>query len=222
MISGVKLLVNIDQELLLEYTIFLEPLKDIAQIFFYITLAIVASQGLRKWQKESKGKVEYDTAKQALAKAYSIRDRIQILQMTIIVPSEWAGRELTWDETDDECRVNNSFFAYNRRFKHIREETSRLYPVMVEAEAVFGIEAREKLDKLIDMTRRLRVAIQIYHQLISKGLGQSGGEDDKYFNIINGVSGQTEKSIDDDNFKTDLDNVMQEIQDYFIQKMGQR
>jgi hypothetical protein len=181
--------VNIDQKLLLEYTIFLKPLKDIAQIFFYTTLAVVACQGLRKWQEESKGKVEYDAAKQALVKAYSIRDRIRILQITIIVPSEWAERESIWNETDDERRVNNSFFAYNKRFKHIREETSRLYPAMVEAEAVFGIEAREKLDKLINMTRRLRVAIQIYHKLISKGLGQSGGTNDKYFNIINGVSG---------------------------------
>jgi hypothetical protein len=214
--------VNIYQELLLEYTIFLEPLKDIAQIFFYTTLAIVACQGLRKWQKDSKGKVEYDAAKQALVKAYSIRDRIQTLQTTILVSSEWAERELSWDETDDECRVNNSFFAYNKRFKYIREETSRLYPVMVEAEAVFGTEGREKLDKLIDLTRRLRIAIQIYHKLISKGVGQSGGTNDKYFNIVNGVSGQIEESIDDDNFKADLDAVMQEIQDYFIQKMGRK
>jgi hypothetical protein len=217
--------VNIDQELLLEYTIFLEPLKDVAQIFFYITLAIVACQGLRKWQKESKGKVEYDAAKQALIKAYSIRDRIRILQITIIIPSEWAEREISWDETDDERRVNNSFFAYNKRFKHIREETSRLYPAIVEAEAVFGIEARAKLDKLINMTKRLRVAIQIYHKLLSKGLGRSGETSDKYFNIIdgiNGVSEQTEELIDDDNFKTDLDDVMQEIQDYFIQKMGRK
>jgi hypothetical protein len=214
--------VNIDQELLLEYIFFLEPLKNIAQIFFYITLAIVASQGLRKWQKESKGKDEYNAAKQALIRAYSIRDRIRILQMTIIVPSEWAGRELSWDETDDEQRVNNSFFAYNKRFKYIREETSKLYPAIVEAEAIFGIEAREKLDKLIDLTKRLRVAIQIYHKLISRGVGESGGTNDKYFNIINGVSKQSGESIDDDNFAADLDDVIQEIQDYFIPKMRRK
>ncbi len=213
---------NVNQELLLEYTIFLEPIKDIAQIFFYITLAAVAWKGLHKWQKESKGKIEYEAAKQALAKAYSIRDRIRILQITIIIPSEWAERELTCDETENERRANNSFFAYNKRFKHIREETSRLYPAMVEAEAVFGEEAREKLDRLISMTKRLRVAIQVYHKLISKGLGQSGGTNDKYFNIINGVSGQMEEPVDDDNFKMDLDNIMQEIQEYFIQKMGRK
>lgn len=213
---------NVNQELLLEYTIFLEPIKDIAQIFFYLTVATVACKGLQKWQKESKGKVEYEAAKQALAKAYSIRDRIRTLQITMIVPSEWAEREAIWNENENERRANNSFFAYNKRFKLIREETSKLYPIMVEVEAVFGTEAREKLDKLIGMTKRLRVAIQVYHKLIYKGLGQSGGANDKYFNIINGVTGQTEKPVDDDNFKADLDNIMQEIQEYFFQKMGRR
>jgi hypothetical protein len=72
------------------------------------------------------------------------------------------------------------------------------------------------------LTKRLRIAIQIYHKLIAKGVGESGGTNDKYFNIINGVSKQSRESIDDDNFEADLDDVIQEIQAYFIPKMGRK
>jgi hypothetical protein len=205
----------------------LEIIRDIFQIVFFATASTVACIGLWKWREELKGKVEYETAKQALAKAYSVRDQIRMIQSAIVFHSEWAGYESAEYETERQRKVNESFFAYSQRFQKLQDKVSELYPAMVEAEAVFGDEAREKLDELIAMTRRLWAAIVVYHQGLDQGRQNHQIAYRKFFNIINGINefetpdmGTDEEPVDDDNFKRDLDAAMQEIKEYFSPRLG--
>jgi hypothetical protein len=207
----------------------LEIVRDVLQIFFYATASTVAWIGLRKWREELKGKVEYEAAKQALAKAYSVRDQIQMIQSAIVFPSEWAGYEPTEYENESQRKASESFFAYSKRFQKLQDKIFELYPAMVDAEAVFGDEAREKLDKLIAMTRRLWAAIMVYHQDLYHRGQNPEVSNSRFFNIINGINefeypslGAEEEPVDDGNFKKDLDAVMQEIKEYFIPKLGRK
>ena len=105
---------------------------------------------------------------------------------------------------------------------------SELYPVLVEAEAVFGDEARESFDALIKMTNRLWAAIWLYHQGLAQQWKNPSGPNNKYGNIIFGIN-EFEcpnlevdgKPVDDDNFRRDLDLAMQGIKEYFIPKLDQ-
>lgn len=203
-------------------------IRDIAQIIFYATGSLVAWIGLQKWREELEGKVKYEAAKRALAKTYSIRDQIRMIQSGVIFASEWSEREPVGHETETHRQANNSFFVYQKRFQRLLNEVFEMYPVMVEAEAVFGEEAREKLDKLTAMTNRLWVAIVTYHQGLYEG-GKNPQKLRKYRNIIHGINefdhpnlGSDDQTTDDDHFKRDLDAAVQDIKEYFIPQLGRK
>jgi hypothetical protein len=208
----------------------LEVIRDILQTFFYATASIVGWIGLKKWREELKGKIEYEAAKQALVQSYSIRDQIRIVQSPVMSPSEWSGCKTTEYETENQRKANESFFAYSKRFQELQVKISGMYPAMVEAEAVFGEESREKLDKLIGITRRLWTAILLYHRGLYNDRHNPEGANSRYFNIIYGInevenpnlSSEEEPVVDDDNFKQDIDAAMQEIQEYFAPKLGHK
>ena len=199
----------------------IEVIKDISQIIFYLAVPTLTCIGLNSWKKELIGKNEYEIAKQALSKAYSIKHQIWIVQNAIVYPSEWAKRKPKENETESQKRAAESYFAYQKRLQSIENKINKIRPTMIEVEAVFGEEAKIKLDKLIAITDQLRAAITVYHKALYRG-EPINTKYNKYFNIMEGISGSEEDLEDDNGFKSELDAVMQEIKEYFMPKLGHK
>ncbi|PZV26557.1 MAG: hypothetical protein DCF12_09050 [Snowella sp.] len=203
-------------------------IKDCFQIGFFVLTACVAIKGLNKWQEELKGKIEYEAAKQALVQAYLIHDQIRIVrgEGIISVPSLpiLKAREPKKYETNNQRIAEDRRSLLRQKFQVLEDKLPDIYPVMVEVKAVFGEEAMEKLKRLTDLTSKLNVAIEAYCDGVYEG--KTRKEIDKYYNIIFNINEvecpdyvSENISVDDMNFRKNLDAAMEEIKDYFIPKL---
>lgn len=189
----------------------LENGRNLIQIVFQLIASYVAIVGLRSWIIQLKGKTEYEAAKNVLVGAYRIRDEIKRCQGGFLIPSEWAEHKPTEGESEQSKQVGESHFAYTQRYNRVINALNDWYPAIVEAEALFGEEARLVISKLQDCCTRLRAAINIYHRALYRG--EESDRTEKYFNIIQGLTAST--GFDDDNFQQDLDDAVQGIQKFF-------
>ena len=204
----------------------LTDVEKIIQIAFFIVTGSVAVLGLKAWRAEMAGRVEFDVARRVVAGAYKIRDNIKRCQTAFMTADEYAERKPIPGESEAEKRANESYFAYGRRFNLVIEALNEWYPSTIEAEAVFGREAKLLMENLKQAIGHLRAAIDIYHRSIYHG--RSNNKHEKYFNIIYGINEfetppkADEEPIDDDNFQKNLDFAILEIEKFFLKHMHRK
>lgn len=205
----------------------LDDWNKIAEIIFYLVTGSVAVAGINAWWTQLAGKNEYEIAKNIVAGAYKIRDAIKQCQAPFMSPNEWADRSPIAGETEAERHAGESFHAYGKRFKKIIEAMEQWYSYTVEAEAVFGPEAKLKTEAIEASVSKLNAAIIVYHRLMYKNSLKD--EHEKYFNIINGLNEFTmphlsegEPVYDDDGFQRELDARLKEIEVYFMKFMRKK
>lgn len=198
--------------------------RDVFQIIFFITAIVTAIWGIRKWRAELEGKTQYEVAKSVIAGAYRIRDEIKRCRAPMMSPNEYADREAIPGENDRQKKIAESMFAYNNRYRRVIDALNEWYPAVIEAEALFGAEARENIEKLQACCRELGAAISIHHQ--SRYENWNTERFDKYSRIIYGVdlaSTEVRKRLnpsleidyDDDGFQENLEASLQGIQEFF-------
>lgn len=190
---------------------FLENGRNLVQIVFQLIASYVAIVGLRSWIIQLKGKTEYEAAKNVIVGAYRIRDEIKRCRSAFMTPDEWAERKPVEGESEQKKQTGESYFAYTQRYNRVANALNDWYPAIVEAEALFGEEARQVIAKLQACCRKLRASIDIYHRALYRG--EESDRTEKYFNIIEGITASD--GFDDDNFQQDLDSAIQGIQEFF-------
>lgn len=204
----------------------LEDIEKITQIAFFVVTGSVAVFGLRAWRLEMSGRVEFDVSRRVVAGAYKIRDSIKRCQAAFMSSEEWADRTPVEGETETQKRANESYFAFGKRFNKVIEELNNWYPSTVEAEALFGAEAKVPIEKLKESIGALRAAIDIYHRVLYRGTNTEKHE--KYYNIIYGLnefempSDQEDDHFDDNNFQKNLDESLIEIESFFLKHMNRK
>jgi hypothetical protein len=200
--------------------IVLEIVSTLVQIGFQVTAAYVALIGLQSWIIQLKGKTEYEVAKNVIAGAYRVRDEIRRCQDTYITLTEWAEYQPKRQETAAQRMAMQSRQAYRQRYEKVVEAMNDWYPSTVEAEALFGEEARYLIDKLMDSCKLLRSSIEIYHSSLYSG--QEDSNDKIFKNTIRGISSKSDPYMDivnsdDDGFQKNLDDSIKGIEAYFSQ-----
>lgn len=165
---------------------FLEDIRNVAQIVFQLTASGVAIFGLRSWMIQLKGKTEYEVAKNVIAGAYRIRDEIKRCQEPFIASNEGIEYKPKERETAAQRLAAESWFVHRQRYEKVVAAVNDWYPHTVEAEALFGGEARQIVDKLEDCCKILRSAIEIYYSNLY--LGQENSSDKIFKNIVCGIS----------------------------------
>jgi hypothetical protein len=203
----------------------LDDVNKITETVFFVVTAGAAIYGLRTWRKELTGRASFDVAKKVVAGAYQIRDEIRNCQAAFITPDEWADRRPTPGETEAQRNTGQNFYALGRRYNRVHDVVVEWYPHVVEAEALFGKEARDLLDRLKLCARKLRAAIEIYHRAEYRGY-LDHAKHDKYFNIIYGINDQEfpdlkdgDQPVNDDGFQASLVAALREIDGYFVRHM---
>lgn len=205
----------------------IDELSKIVQMSFYLVTGTVAITGLFSWRAQMVGKNTYEVAKNVVAGAFKVRDSINRCRNAFISANEWAERVEVPGESDQQRHAGESYFAYVKRFNKVVEAIEAWYPATIEAEAIFGAEAKYKVEALTGVASKLNAAITVYHRLMYRG--SINDTHDKYFNIINGINefnmpdlNENGAPPDDDNFQREFDVAVKEIEIFFMPHMGQK
>jgi len=136
------------------------------------TTAFVAYKGLEKWQKELKGKANFDTARSLIRATYKLRDEVESSRSPFIPDREFPEDYDPLSKKTHQQQGDVYAHIYGKRWEPISEAMQDFDAYVLESEALWGPHIKEKTDALRSCIVELRVAIDA---LVSNKY--SGGKD---------------------------------------------
>lgn len=137
-------------------------LKDLFIAIAALTTASVAVKGLKNWNRELKGKAEFEAARSLIRATYKLRDQVEMCRSPLFSNNEFPchtsdiGRR-TPQEQEYEWR-----HAYNARWQLVWGALQEFDASTLEAEALWGSSIRGKTDELRQCLQELRGAIETF------------------------------------------------------------
>ncbi len=128
---------------------FISEFTDICLSFAAIATPIIAFSGLKTWQQELRGKAYFELARSLIRATYKLRDTLQTARNPTQLTSEWLeGYDPLSKNPKVTERENNSHF-YTNRWKPVAEAVRELEAQQFEAEVLWGMEIKNKIEELI-------------------------------------------------------------------------
>jgi len=145
---------------------YISLLKDIVTVIAAGIASVAAIVGLSTWRRQLKGNTEYDLSRKLLRSLYATRNAVSAVRN----PWQSAGEiSQAMKEADLEANFHDEKFAllsaqavYRLRWKSVVEATAALQIDALEAEALWGSEARDHLKPLYVLISELFSNIQLY------------------------------------------------------------
>lgn len=145
---------------------YLITLKDLATIISLAIAACVAIKGLKTWKEQLAGTAEYELAKRVLKATYYLRDALASVRAPFMSAAEQeiAWKQLGWEISDSDPNMQDKKTAatFYFRFKKVEGAFENLYSEAVEAEALWGSVAREKILKIQTSINKLSAGLNLY------------------------------------------------------------
>jgi hypothetical protein len=145
---------------------FLTFLKDLFTIASLTIAAAVAIMGLRTWRRQLKGTANYELAKRLLKATYQLRDALQAVRSPLMMAGEIAHAikeaQLAIKPGDDNYHADGNAAVYQLRWKPVVEAYQALEVEAVEAEALWGSEARAATTAIRKSINSLSAALDLY------------------------------------------------------------
>lgn len=140
---------------------FIVFVKDLAIAGSAATAAYVAYNGLSAWQRELKGKSEYELAKEVLRAVYRVQEAFKHVRHPAIYSYEYPEdyREHT-GHLKKECKAKGTSHVYEQRWKKMDEAFSELEDRFLDALVEWGAENQEKIVPLRKCRAELLTEIQ--------------------------------------------------------------
>ena len=138
--------------------------KDVILSITGIVGSIVAVSGLRTWKKQLKGRVEYDLSRKLLTATYKLRDSIGYIRSPFMFGGEMEDPpdSSPYAATEEGKRYYNSMTGYRKRIESANAVRAELYADLLEAEAVWGVNVRQRFDQFITLMNELAMEISSY------------------------------------------------------------
>tara|TARA_R110001583_G_scaffold139368_1_gene291540 strand:+ start:249 stop:869 length:621 start_codon:yes stop_codon:yes gene_type:complete len=135
--------------------------KDIVVACSAFGAAFIAYSGLGTWQRELKGKSEYQLAKDVLRSVYKVREAFKHVRHPAIMGYEYP-EELTTHSghLQDGSRYEGTAHVYQERWKKMDAAFSELEEQYLEALVEWGSEYQDKIVPLRRCRGELLMAIQ--------------------------------------------------------------
>jgi gas vesicle protein len=134
--------------------------KDVVLSCAAIATAIVAILGLKSWSRELRGRASFETAKSLVRATYRLRDELQSCRSPFVTSSEFPDDYDVSGPKSAQQQANAWAHVYNTRWHPVRDAALAFGPTVLEAEALWGHEIREKADELRQCARNLQVAME--------------------------------------------------------------
>lgn len=182
--------------------------KDIIVAGAACFTAFIAYKGLNKWQKELKGRVYFDAAKDLMRAVYKFRDEMSYTRNGFILPYEFP-KDYNPLNCDAKTKGDAYVYMYRNRMKPVIKAAKELDLCALEAEALWGKHIKEKCFKLRCTGNRLQHYIQTEIEDI-----YSNREDLKDISELKKrIRGALNESADkDDEFSKEIQNSIEAIE----------
>lgn len=135
--------------------------KDVLLGAAAVTTATVAIIGLKNWSRELRGKTEFEAARNLMKVTYRVRDELQYCRSPFVssgeFPSDYPG---TMGNVSAEQEAQAWSHIYWNRWGPVREALQEFETHVLEAEALWGNDIRQKTDQLRQCARELQVAME--------------------------------------------------------------
>ncbi|WP_133408171.1 hypothetical protein [Parashewanella tropica] len=136
-------------------------IKDICLAVAAVTTAYVAYTGLEKWQKELRGKANFEVARELIKSIYKLRDELSYCRSPFILASEFPENyKGSFDKHSDYEEGQAWSYVYSKRWEPVGEAVQKFDTAVLEAEALWGTEIKDKALKLRKCVRNLQVDIE--------------------------------------------------------------
>jgi hypothetical protein len=136
--------------------------KDLCLAGAAITAAYVAIRGLRRWQMELTGKADFELARSVMKSVYTLRNEITYARSPLIKHNEFPedyDRCLKKSDRDPHQEAEAWHHVYANRWRYVSEALNEFEVQILEAEALWGADTKEKLIELRKCATGLRVAM---------------------------------------------------------------
>jgi hypothetical protein len=193
--------------------------SDLASFLTVIVLCVgtvSAILGLSAWKKQMKGKTEYELARRLLHGLYNIRESIAEVRYPYIASDEYIKSLQDQFDKQNIDPQNPKFEGmkkeaiYKSRWPKLLNVYKDYMVDVLEAEAIWGKDARQVLEKINLSINTLQTA---YLTIIEDAYNQGRSLGDSlpdFMKIISSWSDYTNQV----KFKLDLDSVITEIENY--------
>jgi hypothetical protein len=141
-------------------------IKDIVTILVSLVGGGVAVYGLFTWKLQLKGNIEYELSKNILKNLYRARDAVEYVRSPFIFASESVAaiKKLSQNPTEELAKFPREDtgigYVYQLRWEKYQEVAIELQAFFYEAEAIWGSEAKELINKYFLKTNELKWALQ--------------------------------------------------------------
>lgn len=134
--------------------------KDMTLASAAIFTCIVATRGLGTWQRELRGKANFDAAK-GLAKAtYGLRDQIQQCRSAMVLAQEFPESYRNFPDKKTSTEKAEAWaHVFKNRWEPVWIAIQEFDVQVLEAEALWGLKIRQKTDVLHKAVRKLHVSM---------------------------------------------------------------
>jgi hypothetical protein len=137
-------------------------IKDIALSGAACVTAYVAFTGLEKWQKELKGRANFDAARELAKSVYSLRDQISYCRSPFTASSEFPENYQSSDRHSAEEEGQAWAHVYSKRWEPVSIAVQAFDTATLESEAIWGNTIKEKAMELRRCVRSLQADIESF------------------------------------------------------------
>ncbi|MCW9058473.1 MAG: hypothetical protein OQL11_06355 [Gammaproteobacteria bacterium] len=152
--------------------------KDLIISAAAVVGAIVAVKGLSTWQRQLKGKSEYDLSRRLLVSLFKYRDTIDGVRHPIMWAYEMPlpSKEEADKMSKDLIRFYGTSKAYQERWDKVQKERTSIYADLLESEALWGNDLKNLFKVLFDLQHELLINVRHYLELIDPDVSQAKKE----------------------------------------------
>jgi hypothetical protein len=140
--------------------------KDIFTIASLAIAGFVAIKGLQTWRHQLKGTADYELSKRLLKATYRLRDALQSARNPLMLAGEivYAIKETHLDvkPEDKNFHAASTAAVYQVRWKPVQEAYQALELEVLEAEVIWGPDARAATTAIRKNINSLSTALSLY------------------------------------------------------------
>ena len=138
--------------------------KDVLVAFAAVGTVAAAFMGLSAWRRELRGRTEYDLARRVIKATYGVMSAIQDVRHPFMYVGEFERSAEQRGKTYDPRDLSGAFqeFVYEDRWKALQEALIVLDTEVVEAQVVWGLAFKDRIEPLKRCVGELRYHLGHY------------------------------------------------------------
>ncbi|NII09674.1 hypothetical protein [Oleiagrimonas sp. C23AA] len=195
------------------WTTVADVVRDLAVSGAAVFSATIAWRGLNRWKQEQTGKVQFEVARQLARATNKYRNAINDARAVVTLAAEFPKDYDAANHTDEEEAAAWGH-VFNNRFSQLRDAAVELQTIGLEAEVLWGEEAKRRVDALIYCVSKLRIGMESRLRQYGDGSGRRPYQNEAIRKNDDIVFGSTEFTDVENPFTEEVKAKLNDMQDF--------